>query len=172
MVPSNFYPLRSMSMFTHNLNEKKKTMTLNTKSSLTLNFPPAVLLSENYTPQMHRRDLTRRFKNVTVLLDWRPEVHIFLENKPQKRVYTYMRVYDDSLGRSVVCVGHPSYIHTILTSPGVALSVLVLVLVGNLRRNILIYSNVYNWMDGATNKRILTSGLNIYQHVGPREVGL
>ena len=57
LVPSVFYPLNTFTP---------------SKRSQTLPYPANVLLSENYAPFMHRSDLPRRLKNVTVVLEWKP----------------------------------------------------------------------------------------------------
>lgn len=60
LVPSVFYPLSTFA---------------STKAATPLPYPNSILLSENYAPFLHRFDLPRRLKNVTVALTWTPAKH-------------------------------------------------------------------------------------------------
>eukprot|EP00939_MAST-03C_sp_MAST-3C-sp1_P001539 g1539.t1 len=72
MLPSTFYALSTLKLPTHKRESKTKISIVKSKT-VALDFPGYMLLSENYTPSVHRADLTRRLKNASVLLDWIPD---------------------------------------------------------------------------------------------------
>jgi len=63
----------------------------NNRLLVALAYPASLLLSENYASQLHRSDLSRRLKNVNVLMYWRPQ----LESESKSELTVRMHLPSD-----------------------------------------------------------------------------
>jgi len=73
-----FYPMAHFRLAPHVLDAGGKPTLSGEKSddgrmvAIRLPFPPTMLLSDSFAPELQRADVTRRLKNCSVLLDWSP----------------------------------------------------------------------------------------------------